>query len=146
MGGDRPTSGKHFARVGPGKLSELSYLADNPLNSMVADKYRKTKEVEQLLNKLAGYMAGDIPLPGADEPTTTNADQKPDLETQPKRHLGFLKHLEPIRYSLLERPKQDPVPMDIDNSDYEVDDGLPKIQEVQEIQEAQHETQETFLP
>ena len=129
MGGDRPTSGKHYSKIGPGKLSEMQYIADDPLSSYVADKYKKTKDVEALLNKLAGYMAGDIPLGELDQKTSGNDDQKPNLEMtpQPKRSLGFLKNLEPIRYSLLERPKEDPIPMDIDNSDYEIDDGLPKI-------------------
>ena len=62
MGGDRPSSGKHYARIGPGKHSEMQYISDDPMASYVADKYQKTKEVEALLNKLAGYMAGDIPI------------------------------------------------------------------------------------
>ena len=80
MGGDRPSSGKHFARVGPGKLSERQYIGDDPFNSYLADKYKKTKDVEELLNKLAGYMAGDVPVP---EETTAHDDQKPDLERTP---------------------------------------------------------------
>ena len=33
----------------------------DPIRSMVAKNYEKSKRVESLLNKLAGYMAGEIP-------------------------------------------------------------------------------------
>ena len=121
ISGERPSSGKHFARVGPGKLHEKQYLADDPLKSNVADKFDKTRQVEKLLSKLAGYMAGEIPT-YEDAPKD---DQKPEVEedTSPRRNFGFLKNFEPVRYTLLEHPKEDPVPVEIDNSDYEIDDG-----------------------
>ena len=121
ISGERPSSGKHFARVGPGKLHEKQYLADDPLKSNVADKFDKTKQVEKLLSKLAGYMAGEIPT-YEDAPKD---DQKPEVEEEasPRRNFGFLKNFEPARYTLLEHPKEDPVPVEIDNSDYEIDDG-----------------------
>ena len=142
ISGERPSSGKHFARIGPGKLHEKQYIADDPLKSNVADKFDKTKQVEKLLNKLAGYMAGEIPSYEDD----TKDDQKPEVEVDdeqsPKRNFGFLKNFEPVRYTLLEHPKEDPTPMDIDNSDYEVDDGKPKIQLVEHGLDGQ----ETFFP
>ena len=49
----------------------------------MAGKYKKTKEVEALLNKLAGYMAGDIPIGELDKNTTSHDDQKPALEATP---------------------------------------------------------------
>ena len=87
-------------------------------------------------------MAGEIPS----YEDTTKDDQKPEVEAEeelsPKRNFGFLKNFEPVRYTLLEHPKEDPVPMDIDNSDYEVDDGKPKIQLVEHGLDGQ----ETFFP
>ena len=87
-------------------------------------------------------MAGEIPSYEDD----TKDDQKPEVEVDdeqsPKRNFGFLKNFEPVRYTLLEHPKEDPTPMDIDNSDYEVDDGKPKIQLVEHGLDGQ----ETFFP
>ena len=63
MTGDRPTSGKHWARAHQyGKRKgTLQQPNQDPLTSGVAKNFEKSKKVESLLNKLAGYMAGDIP-------------------------------------------------------------------------------------
>lgn len=60
---DRPTSGKHYAReFKPSKLKrDLSPPNHDPLTSTVARNYETSKKVEGLLNRLANYMAGEIP-------------------------------------------------------------------------------------
>ena len=59
----RPTSGKHFAREHAlaKRKGELEQPNHDPLTSTVAKNYETSKKVESLLNKLAGYMAGEIP-------------------------------------------------------------------------------------
>ena len=85
-------------------------------------------------------MAGEIPS----YEEAPKDDQKPEAEEEasPKRNFGFLKNFEPVRYTLLEHPKEDPQPVDIDNSDYEIDDGQPKIK----LTETDLDAQETFFP
>lgn len=134
MSGDRPTSGKHFARMGPGKLSEMQYLRTEDDNkSYVANKFAKTREVESLLSKLAGYMSGSIAVGDLEkEVSNTHNDQQPVLPVtqEPKRSLGLLKNLEPVSHTLISTmhaPKPDPVSMNVDNSDYEIEDELHQI-------------------
>ena len=64
--GDRPTSGKHFAREhrGAKRKGDLEQPNKNPMSSAVARNFETSKKVEGLLNKLAGYMAGEIPEAG----------------------------------------------------------------------------------
>ena len=61
--GDRPTSGKHFAREHQfaKRKGELKPPNADPIQSAVAKNYETSKKVEGLLNRLAGYMAGEIP-------------------------------------------------------------------------------------
>lgn len=61
--GDRPTSGKHFAREHKfsKRKGELEIPNHDPMQSNVAKNYETSKKVEGLLNRLAGYMAGEIP-------------------------------------------------------------------------------------
>ena len=63
VNGGRPTSGKHYARerVYGKRKGELKPPNDDPYNSSVAKNYETSKKVEGLLNRLADYMAGDIP-------------------------------------------------------------------------------------
>ena len=63
ISGGRPTSGKHYARerVFAKKQGELEDPNDDPLTSSVAKNFEKSKQIEGLLNRLAGYMAGEIP-------------------------------------------------------------------------------------
>ena len=61
--GDRPTSGKHFAREHKfaKRKGELEIPNHDPMQSNVAKNFETSKKVEGLLNRLAGYMAGEIP-------------------------------------------------------------------------------------
>ena len=61
--GDRPTSGKHFAREHKfaKRKGELEMPNHDPVMSTVAKNYETSKKVEGLLNRLADYMAGEIP-------------------------------------------------------------------------------------
>ena len=61
--GDRPTSGKHFSRHHQfaKRKGELQNPNNDPIQSAVAKNYEHSKKVEGLLNRLAGYMAGEIP-------------------------------------------------------------------------------------
>ena len=61
--GDRPTSGKHFAREHKfaKRKGDLEIPNHDPILSNVAKNYETSKKVEGLLNRLAGYMAGEIP-------------------------------------------------------------------------------------
>ena len=61
--GDRPTSGKHFAREHKfaKRKGELEMPNHDPVLSSVAKNYETSKKVEGLLNRLADYMAGEIP-------------------------------------------------------------------------------------
>lgn len=61
--GDRPTSGKHFARERKfsQRKRELALPNHDHMQSNVAKNFEASKKVEGLLNRLAGYMAGEIP-------------------------------------------------------------------------------------
>ena len=63
ISGGRPTSGKHYAREHQfaKRKGELEPPNRDPLTSSVAKNFEKSKQVESLLNRLAGYMAGEIP-------------------------------------------------------------------------------------
>ena len=84
---ERPTSGKHFARehAHAKRKGELEPPNHDPLTSNVAKNYETSKKVETLLNKLAGYMAGEIPDNGdLDElfqPDPEKKDGIPDQDT-----------------------------------------------------------------
>ena len=60
---ERPTSGKHYAReYGFAKRKgRLEPPNNDKLNSAVAKNFETSKKVEGLLNRLANYMAGEIP-------------------------------------------------------------------------------------
>ena len=61
----RPTSGKHYARERVfKKKGELENPNPDPMTSSVAKNYEKSKQIEGLLNRLADYMAGEIPEAG----------------------------------------------------------------------------------
>jgi len=64
--GGRPTSGKHYAREHQfsKRKGELQPPNQDPLTSSVAKNFETSKKVEGLLNRLAGYMAGEIPDSG----------------------------------------------------------------------------------
>lgn len=64
--GGRPTSGKHYARehAFSKRKGELQPPNQDPLTSSVAKNFETSKKVEGLLNRLAGYMAGEIPESG----------------------------------------------------------------------------------
>ena len=63
ISGARPTSGKHYARMHSGiKRKRIEGKPpQDPLQSDLAKTYEKTQKVETLMNRLAEYMAGDIP-------------------------------------------------------------------------------------
>ena len=63
VNGGRPTSGKHYARerMYGKRKGQLKPPNDDPFSSSVAKNYETSKKVEGLLNRLADYMAGDIP-------------------------------------------------------------------------------------
>ena len=62
----RPTSGKHYARERKfkKKKGDMNLLNPDPLTSAVAKNFEKSKQIEGLLNRLADYMAGEIPEAG----------------------------------------------------------------------------------
>ena len=61
--GGRPTSGKHYARDHQfaKRKGELAPPDNDPIISSIPKNFEKSKKVESLLNKLAQYMAGEIP-------------------------------------------------------------------------------------
>ena len=60
---ERPTSGKHYARElnYSKRKRDVSPPNHDPLTSTVSKNYETSKKVEGLLNRLAEYMAGEIP-------------------------------------------------------------------------------------
>lgn len=85
---DRPTSGKHYAReFKPSKLKRsLSPPNHDPLTSTVARNFETSKKVEGLLNRLADYMAGEIPDTGDLDEVF---GKKPEPAEQPNDNTTF---------------------------------------------------------
>lgn len=80
----RPTSGKHYARERnfSNRKRELEPPNKDPEMSSVAKNFEKSKKVEGLLNKLALYMAGEIPdTDDLAEIFDTTTDQNDDATT-----------------------------------------------------------------
>ena len=95
VSGARPTSGKHYARMHSGirRRPMDGKPSQDPENSDVAKNYEKTKKVETLMNRLAEYMAGEIPednikdlITGDDEEPRHSLSQKtiPLASLEPK--------------------------------------------------------------
>ena len=80
VGGGRPTSGKHYARMHSGikRRPNDARPPPDPLNSDIAKNYEKTRKVETLMNRLAEYMAGDIPDDNIEDLITGDDDEDND--------------------------------------------------------------------
>lgn len=154
---DRPTSGKHFARNHEfsKRKGELEQPNSDPMTSAVAKNHETSKKVESLLNRLANYMAGEVPenaditsiFPdaksdggemedGADDATTNYTKDEP--ARLPK--LNQLS-LEPIYAPPLESPKSKHVTASIEEQIPE-----PPPKKIIQILEEEEPPQEEKLP
>lgn len=147
IGGERPTSGKHFARQR--EFGKKKGVLEPPNcdfdTSSVAHNFEKSKKVEGLLNRLADYMAGDIPETGdlydmfknpndksMETPNDDDAPTADDATTAytidpPKKHAPLISiSKEPIYgYTTPMKPKN----LDVDDTEVETEPDLGQIPE-----------------
>ena len=104
----RPTSGKHYARERKfkKKKGELELPNADPMQSSLAKNYEKQKQIEGLLNRLADYMAGEIPESGDMDDlfkNKNNPDANGDLDDGPEDDVT-------TNYTKDEPPRHKPLP------------------------------------
>lgn len=119
--GTRPTSGKHYARCHSGiRRKRQGHPPTDPATSNVAKHYEKTRKVETLMNRLAEYMAGDIPeADDLDQIFSPEEKQEKDLDKgplEPEENIKEVNEVEPIdiNVSMVDEDESKAMNMEVD--------------------------------
>ena len=160
--GARPTSGKHYAREHQfsKRKGSLDQPNKNPLQSSIAKNFETSKQVEGLLNRLANYMAGEIPdrgdmadLFGKDKnPNATAMDGDDTATNYTREDLPKLPGYPQISQEPIFKAPDDKVPQDLeaDEDNVEVEDDNDDLDQIPEEEDLnpyeEQEEVESYLP